>query len=221
MTSMVGIVSAACVATCAWCTLARADQHEATIAVRPIGEVARIADSGTEDRATVAGGGLAGGFRWGMRDWLDVGGELAASSFENATHDSATLPVLEIQRTGTLTRTTRSAQLQATATMRLGVAWVPTIQLAFGGGGRHRSAARLRIEAPGGDPSVLDPDAEESEITIDAVVGLRLGLERRLTPRWTIGASIGAAQYFGFGAPDMQIADASISLSYSWYPQSW
>lgn len=220
VTSRVGMGIAACTAAWVWCTVARADRHEATIAVRPIAEVARFADRGTDERAVAAGGGVAAGLRWGVRDWLDIGGELAASTFAKAAHDAATVPVLGIERTGTLTRTTRSAQLQATATVRLGVGWVPTIQLALGGGGRYRSAARLRREAPNGDLSVSDPDGEESEITIDVVASLRLGIDHRLTPRWTIGASIGASQCFGVGAPDMQVADAAFSLSYSWYP-SW
>jgi hypothetical protein len=60
------------VALAAWLApRARADRYEASIALRPVGQLARIGDRGTGERATVPGGGLAGGLGWGVRNWLD------------------------------------------------------------------------------------------------------------------------------------------------------
>jgi hypothetical protein len=195
---------------------AHADRHEASIAVRPGGQLARIADRGTGERAVVPGGGLAGGLSWGVRNWLDLGGELAVSSFGEATYELATLPVGANPRTGSLSRRTRTMQLRGLATLRLGVGWVPTIQLAAGAGARQRSAARLRTSASQ-MPLVLVPDGEDAALALDLIAALRIGLDRRLTRRWTIGASVGAAHCFGVGTPDMQVADATISISYNWY----
>ncbi len=199
---------------------ARADRHEATIALRPSGQVARIADRGTDERVIVPGAGFAGGVSWGVRNWLDVGGELAAGSFGEATYELATLPVGTNPRSGRLSRRTRTAQLRALATVRLGVGWVPTIQLAVGAGARQRSAAELRGQVSQME-LLLDPDGEDREVTVDLVTGVRLGLDHRLTRNWTIGASVGAAHCFGFGAPDLQLADATISVAYTWYPVLW
>lgn len=58
---------------------ARADRYEATLAVRPTGGYARIAETGADAAALVRSAGIAGGLSWGVRNWLDVGGELAAS----------------------------------------------------------------------------------------------------------------------------------------------
>jgi hypothetical protein len=199
---------------------ARADRHEASIAIRPVGQLARIGDRGTGERATVPGGGLAGGLGWGVRNWLDIGGELAASSFAEAGYALAMLPVEANPRTGALSRRTQTVQLRGVATLRLGVGWVPTIQLLAGAGARLRSAARLRTPAPAAG-LVLVPDGEDAELALDLVAALRIGLDRRLTRHWTIGAAVGAARCLGVGAPDMQLADATISISYSWYHLWW
>ena len=111
-------------------------------------------------------------------------------------------------------------QLRGLATLRLGVHWAPTIQLAAGVGARQRSAARLRTEVSQMQ-LVLVPDGEDAEVTLDLVAALRIGLERRLNRRWTLGASVGAAHCLGIGAPDMQSADVTISISYNWYHLWW
>jgi hypothetical protein len=199
---------------------ARADRYEASLVLRPVGQLARIADRGTGEAAVVPGGGLAGGLSWGLRNWLDAGVELAVSSFGEATYERATLPIEANPRTGSLSRRTQAVQLRGLATLRLGVGWVPTIQLAAGTGARHRSAARLRTEASQ-MVLVLVPDGEDAELVLDLVAALRIGLERRLTRHWTLGTSVGAGHCLGLGAPDMQFADAAISISYNWYHLWW
>jgi hypothetical protein len=199
---------------------ARADRHEASLSVRPAGQLARIADRGTGELAVVRGGGLAGGLGWGLRNWLDLGGELAVSSFGEASYELATLPVHANPWTGSLSRRSQILQLRGVATLRLGVRWVPTIQLAAGAGARLRSAARLTTEASQMQLALV-PDGEDAELALDLVAALRIGLERRLTRHWTIGASVGGAHCLGLGTPDMQFADASISISYNWYHLWW
>jgi hypothetical protein len=199
---------------------ARADRHEASIAVRPTGQLAWIAERGADAAAMVPGAGLTGGLHVGVRNWLDLGGELAAGAFGGATYASATLPIDGNPRTGVLSRHTRTLQLRGVATLRLGVGWVPTIQLAAGAGARQRSAAQLRTRSSGAE-LVLVPDGEDAKLALDLVAALRVGLDRRLTRRWTIGASVGAARCLGVGTPDIQLADATLSISYNWYHLWW
>lgn len=210
------------IATCAALLLgptaaARADRFEATVAVRPAGGYARVAETGAAAPATVPSAGLAGGLSWGVRNWLDLGGELAAGALGEATYDRATVLVDNSPMTGPLKRRTRLAQLRGVATLRLGVAWVPTVQLAVGAGARHRSSAVLRGGSVHGD-AIYVPDGEAAGVTLDLVAAVRVGLEHRLTPSWTVGLSAGASQAFGLGAPDLQLADASVTLGRAWYP---
>jgi hypothetical protein len=196
---------------------ARADQYEATLSLHSTAQVAEVSDRGTAERARVRGAGFAGDLRLGIRNWLDVGAELAVGAFGEASYAAATLPVGDNPRTGVLSRRTRTAQLRGLATLRLGVGWIPTLQLAVGAGARQRSTAELQSRGSS-MALVLDPDGEDAEVTLDLVAGLRLGLDHRLNRSWTIGASVGAARCFGIGTPDLQLASATISVAYTWYP---
>lgn len=196
---------------------ARADRFEATLALRPTGGYARVAEAGADAPAMVRSAGIAGGLSWGVRNWLDLGGELAASALGEATYDRAMVLVDDSPMAGPLKRMTRIAQLRGVATLRLGVAWVPTVQLAVGAGARQRSSALLRGESVRGE-TIYVPDGQEAGVTLDLVAAVRVGLEHRLTPSWTIGLSVGASQAFGLGTPDLQLADASFTLARVWYP---
>jgi hypothetical protein len=197
--------------------MARADRFEATIAIRPTSGYARVAEAGTDVPATVRSAGLAGGLSWGVRNWLDLGGELAASALGEASYDRAMVTVDASPMAGPLRRMTRTAQLRGVATLRAGVAWVPTVQLALGAGARQRSSALLRGESVQGE-TIYVPDGQEAGVTLDLVAAVRVGLEHRLTPRWTVGVSVGASQAFGIGTPDLQLADAAFTLARVWYP---
>jgi hypothetical protein len=196
---------------------ARADRFEAAIAVRPTGGYARVGEAGTDVPATVRSAGLAAGLSWGVRNWLDLGGELAASALGEATYARAMVTVDDSPMAGPLERMTRIAQLRGVATLRLGVAWVPTVQLAVGAGARWRSSGLLRGQSVRGE-TIYVPDGQEAALTLDLVASVRVGLERRLTPSWTVGLSVGASQAFGLGAPDLQLVEASFTLARVWYP---
>lgn len=195
---------------------AAADRYEATVSVRPVGGVARVDDVGAPEPATVAAAGLTGGLAWGLRNWLDVGAEVLALGMPAARYDGATLPVSNNPQMGTLERTTRLAQLRLGATLRLGVAWVPTLHLGVGAGARQRSAARLTVDAGGG--TTLQPDDEPGGLAFDVVAVARAGLDHRVNRRWTLGVAGGITQCVGLGAPNLQILEATVNVAYSWYP---
>jgi hypothetical protein len=196
---------------------ARADRYEATIALRPAWGTARIWESGTNDYDDVRSRGLAASANLGMRDWLDLGAELVANYFDEASYDMVTLPISDNPHSGPIKRTSRTAQLRGTATFRYGVGWVPFTQLALGLGARHRTTAQIYSRTAMG-PEWLLPDGQGEEVTLDVVAGVRAGLERRLTVHWTIGASAAVTHSLGVLRPDLQTLDVTFSFAYSWYP---
>lgn len=196
--------------------LAHADRYEATLAIRPTKGSAVISEGGTDERVEVQSRGVAASATLGVRNWLDLGAEIVASNFDEASYQWATMPVKADPLSGPLRRTTNIRQLRGVATLRLGVFWVPFVQLALGLGARFRSPALLYIPTAQGERWVISDD--DREVTLDLVTGARAGLERRLTIHWTAGISAAVAQSFGVFRPDLRTSDIMISLSYSWYP---
>jgi hypothetical protein len=195
---------------------AQADRHELTLAVRPARGSARISEAGTDERVEVRSRGFAAGASLGVRDWLDLGGELVLGYFDKASYAWATLPISANPLSGPVERRSNTAQLRGVATLRLGVGWVPFVQLALGLGARYRTTALLYGPTSQGDRWLI-PDGQREEVTLDVVTGIRAGLERRITVHWTAGVSAAAAHSFGVFRPDLQTTDVAISLSYSWY----
>jgi hypothetical protein len=196
---------------------AYADRYEATLAIRPTRGSARIWEDGTAESVKVRGRGFAASVNLGMRDWLDLGGELVASWFDEASYQMATLPVSANPFSGPLKRRSNNAQLRGTATLRLGIGWVPFVQLALGLGARYRTTALLYSGTAQGDRWLI-PDGQREEVTLDLVTGVRAGLERRITVHWAAGVSAAVAHSFGVFRPDLQTSDVMLSLAYSWYP---
>ncbi|HEX8112186.1 MAG TPA: hypothetical protein VF516_30845, partial [Kofleriaceae bacterium] len=113
-----------------------ADRYEATVSIRPIGSVGRFTEDVAGDArgatASTYGGGGELGLSYGVRNWLDLGAELAAAGFTRATYRDAIVTIMGIPATGRVTRTARLSQLRAGATFRLGLAWVPTVYVGAG-----------------------------------------------------------------------------------------
>jgi hypothetical protein len=201
---------------------ARADRYEATLVVRPTGTLGRVAEdvggsAGSPVVASVYGGGLDVGLSYGLRNWLDVGLELGGAGFAQATYDPATVMISNRRHTGQIERTTRDAQLRAGATLRLGVAWVPTFYVGVGVGGRQKTAATMARDDQGTAVG-LTPDDMTAGMSFDVVAATRIGFERRLDARWTVGLSAGASHSIGLGAPSLDTLSAGVSIACSWYP---
>jgi hypothetical protein len=206
---------------------AHADRYEATLVIRPVGAVGRVTEpvgvtrvAGGGDRspvvASVYGGGLDVGLSYGLRDWLDVGAELDATSFAHATYDAANVTISNNPFMGHVERTTRAARLHLGATLRRGVAWVPSCYLGLGLGARQRTAATLLVADPRAPD--LTPDDLTASLSLDLVTAVRVGLAHRLDRRWTVGADAGASHAIGIGAPPLDTFSLTISLAYTWYP---
>lgn len=200
--------------------VARADRYEAVVGVRAVGVLARIGDDSTTGpiTTTAPGGGLAVRFAWGVRNYLDLGGEVTGVALTQASYENASRPISNTANAGTLTRTTRLAHAQVGATFRFGVRWVPLVGVGVGAGVRHRSTATLRVVTPSGSSADLVPDDGESTTTVDLVASARVGLDYRANRRLTVGLALGATECLGASVPDLQLLEAGLHLSYTWYP---
>lgn len=203
---------------------AAADHHEATVTVRSTGGVGRFTEDVTGDArgATVStyGGGGEIGAGYGVSNRLDVGAELAAAGFTQATYDAAKVTIMGVPVAGRVTRRTRLAQLRAGATLRLGVAWVPIWYLGVGLSARMPAAAILGRDERGNTLD-LTPDGMAAGAQLDVCATTRIGLERRIDRRWSAGVAAEATHTLGLGAPPIDVVSAGISLSYTWYPGWW
>jgi hypothetical protein len=211
------VTSALAAATLASSRPAYADRYEATLSLRPTWGSARIWEAGTDARADVRTRGAAASASLGVRDWLDLGGEFVMDYLDEASYPMATLPIKARPLTGPVKRISNTAQLRGIATFRFGIRWVPFVRLALGLGARYRTTALLWGPTTQGYRWLI-PDDQTEEVTLDIVTGVRVGLERRLTVRWTAGVSAAVAHALGVYRPDLQTSDVTLSLSYSWYP---
>jgi hypothetical protein len=171
-------------------------------------------EAGAEAPAEVDSRGVAASASLGVRHWLDLGGELGVAYLDEANYPTATLPLGVAMVTGPLRRTTNTAQLRGFATLRVGGFWMPFLQLALGVGARFRSAAALYVPTAQG-ALWLPPDDQREEVSLDLVTGVRAGIERRITHRWTAGISAATAHAFGVSRPDLRTSEVTFSISYS------
>jgi hypothetical protein len=189
-------------------------EREAMLAIRLTKGSAVIWEAGTEAPAEVDSRGVVVSTSLGVRHWLDLGGELGGTYLDEASYESATLPSDAVMVTGPLRRTTHTAQLRGFATLRVGNFWMPFVQLALGVGARFRSDAT--VYAPTEQGSLwFTPDDQRQEVSLDLVTGVRAGIERRITRRWTAGISAAAVHAFGVSKPDLRTSEVTFSISYS------
>jgi hypothetical protein len=202
---------------------AAADRYEATLTLRPIAAIGRVTEDvgdrapGAPVVASTYGGGGEVGLAYGLRNWLDVGAELAAAELTMATYAASRVAVEGNDTIGRLTRRARFVQLRGGATFRFGVSWVPTVHLGLGLGARVPTAATLRYEGPGRTFELV-PDGMSATASLDAVANVRVGLEHRLDRRWTVGLGAEAMHAIGLGEPPLDVFSAGVSLSFTWYP---
>jgi hypothetical protein len=189
-----------------------ADRYEAELAAHATGGMARVAEKGAPDAATVPAVGVGARLSYGLRNWLAVESEVSIANLGEAEDRNMTVSIDGgAPRDGDLTRTTRTARLVAGALLRGGVAWVPTAYLGAGIQGRWQGAAVFS-----GTGSA--PDGYGDTLAVDLVATARIGLERRLGRRWVIGASAGATHAFPLGGPAFDVVEGGLSIGAFWYP---
>lgn len=202
--------AAAILALVAGADVAHADRYEASIHLQPSVGIATVGEPGASQRATVPALGLAARGTYGLRHWLAVEGELGFAGLGAARF--ADVPITidgGSPDTATLERTTRTGRVTVAATLRLGVAWIPTISAGVGGQVRLRTDAT--IEGTG-----IVPDGREGGSAFEPLAFARVGIDRRINRRLIVGISAGASR--AFSAPAIDSFDLSLSVARYWYP---
>jgi hypothetical protein len=204
--------TAALLAALAAAPPAHADRYEAELAAHATGGLARLAEEGASDTATVPAAGVGARLSYGLRNWLALEADLSVANLAEAEYQNMRLSIQGgFPRDGDLARTTRTARLVAGPLLRGGVTWVPTAFLGAGLQARWQSPAIFSVTGTA-------PDGYSANLALDPVATARIGLDRRLGRRWVIGASAGLTHAFPMNAPAFDILEASLSLGAFWYP---
>lgn len=188
---------------------ARADRDEASLHVQPTGGVAWLGETDADARARVPWAGLSGRFTYGLRNWLAIECELGGAAFGTGRFENVPIVIQGVgQGNHPIERTTRAAHLSGAATLRLGVAWIPTLALGVGGQLRWRGDAHTDM--------ALVPDNGSGGLGADGIVFVRVGLDRRINRRWIAGVALGASH--ALAKPAIDSMEATVSVAYYWYP---
>ena len=188
---------------------ASADRYEVSLHVQPIGGVAWFEDAGTSTRAQVSMAGLGLRATYGYRDWLALEAEARGAAFGVARWDDVMASVEGTPTSGDVERTAQTARLTGAATLRLGVAWIPTVSLGLGVQVRRWGQGTLR-DTP------LVPDGREAGMDLAPVALARVGLDRRLNRRVVVGAAVGGA--YAYSSEAQAEIEGLVFASYYFYP---
>ena len=101
--------------------------------------------------------------------------------------------------------------LLAGPTWRFGVGWVPVVSIGAGGGVRYRSAGTFQDLG-------FAPSEKAQTTVLDLGATARVGVERRMTRRVTVGAYVCALAAWSPSAPLLPAATVSVGISYVHYP---
>lgn len=188
---------------------AAADAYETSVGVQPAAGSATVADAADPDSAT--GVGAAGGslrFTWATRDHLAW--EVEAYGMMTGTIDHTGAEVGGSTRD--FERRIVAGGLDAGATLRLGVRFIPTATLAVG------PQLRFHPEAPGFHPTTgLPVGPVESQLVFDLTARASVGFDLRLGPRWVIGTRASVRQALGLGDGSWRSFEGMLHLSTYWY----
>jgi len=194
---------------------ARADDDETTIDVHLAGGFARLGEDGTDETTTVPAGGLLGRLTYGLSDRLALDAELSFAQTGAARFDDVTVNVAGgTPMTGALERSTRTGRAMLGASLRLGVRVIPVLEADVGVQARWRGAATFA-------PLGAVPDGYGEDLSMDLVVGGRVGLDYRFNEHWIAGVRAGGVHAVTLGAPSFDAGELSMSLTYAWYRRWW
>lgn len=187
----------------------RADEYEAQWSARPFGGVAAVAEDGAGRQITPLGG-VSVGVTYGISNRLDLGGEILALRTTKSTFTGTMVIDGGRPYHGPLQRETASTLAMFGPTWRLGVSWVPVLTLAAGGGARFRSAGTFSDLG-------LTLDDKRATTTFDLAGLARVGIERRVQRRLTLGLYAQGLATWGPSVSLLPIASVSLGLSYVHY----
>ncbi len=197
---------------------ARADEAELQWSVRPLGGVATWHEETTSGLALAGAAGTSLGVSYGVSHTLDVGAEVLGLATSKAAFEGSTivydgsLPLGELG--DRLQRQTVSTAMVVGPTWRYGVDWVPVVTLAAGGGYRVRTEGEFEM-------TKVRPIEKRVEKSYDLALLGRVGMERRVTRRLTVGGYVALLSTWYPSQPLFGSASLSLGVSYVHYPRWW
>ena len=194
---------------------AHADRREASLHGHLLGGVATIADADAVDdrpgRAPLAGlavrASRAPDGRLGNHLQLDAALAVLATGGAGF-RDGHFAPTGRPPVDGPYTIATQAVRLDAGATLRLGVAWIPIVCLAAGVQARRRGPPQLTSQ-PGADTG------RGADYTADLIGSAAVGLDHRPHRRLVVGVALG-----GTGTSGFHTLELSVHAAYYWYPRN-
>lgn len=189
-----------------------ADRHEAQWSARPMFGVARLREEKVSGSNNTAVAGMSLGASYGLSHGLDIGVELVGLGTAVGKFDEAILQLDGgLPKRTTLSRRSGTTMLMVGPTWRFGVQWVPVVSLAGGAGVRFRSAGRF------GEFNFY-PMERAVDRSLDLGASARMGIERRVNRRLTLGAYVDALASWSPSAPMLPAATFTLGVSYVHYP---
>ncbi|MBK7537516.1 MAG: hypothetical protein IPI49_19520 [Myxococcales bacterium] len=190
-----------------------ADRYEVQWSARPLIGVAQMRDEWTSDYAAAPAAGMSLAVSYGVTNSLDLGVEALSFSTLAPTFEGAAVRTNGYTANGPYERRSDSVGGTVNATWRLGVVWVPIINMGVGRGVRYRSAGVFTRY-----PVDFSPMQTHAERVEDWLWTARSGVEYRMTPRWTFGGYGTLLLAWSPDAPTLPAASLSFGVSYVFYP---
>jgi hypothetical protein len=191
---------------------AAADRDEAQWSLRPLVGVTRIREDGAPGVQREYLGGASLGLAYGLTDGIDLSADLIAFGTASSTFPNTTFALEHGELiSGTYTRRSAGSLLFLGPTFRLGVVWVPVATVAVGVGARYRSSGVIQ-------ELMIYPPSRGERLELDVGAMARIGLERRLSRRVTVGAYASAFASGGPSVPTLPAAYVSLGASWVYYP---
>lgn len=217
--------------------LAHADRREASVHAHAIGGIATLGDpaaGGVRARTPLAG--LAARASYATHNHFQYDATLAVLATTGARFPSGTFtPAGRPPVVGPFTVASQLARVDAGVTLRLGVAWIPTVRVAGGLAVRRHGAPAVAISDPGGGGVVSGPEAtgRRGALAADLSAGVALGVDHRIDRRFIVGAAVGGVASRSIWAASSSSSDgangaaggalrsfeATVHAAYYWYPR--
>ncbi|MEZ4403925.1 MAG: hypothetical protein R3B06_28130 [Kofleriaceae bacterium] len=197
--------------------VAHADRREASVHVQPVGGRLSLGEANASAAGAGGFGGLAVRASYATANLFQYDAQVSVLA-GTAAFDQGRF-VLSGSSTpidAPFTLATQAVRLDAGATVRLGVRWIPTVRVAAGVQAVRRASPAVEFAGV----TYLGADTGQApSVAYNLVATATVGLDYRVTRRWIIGAAIGAAVAAPGLGPRWDTLDLTAHLGRYWYPR--
>ncbi len=195
---------------------AHADRRETSLHAHMIGGLATVADEDASESGSAALGGLAVRASYATHNSFQYDVSLSLLATGGAAFPSTTfMPPGRPAVTGPYSIASQVTRLDGGVTLRLGVAWIPTVRLAVGGQARRRGGPV--VDASAGEVTGEDQLGRGSELSFDLVGTGTIGLDHRINRRLIVGAAAGASMAVPLGGEAFRTFEVTAHVAYYYY----